>query len=729
MPEAHIESRDGEIIPLVDVTVSGDLIGVFLRMSVRQQFRNPTDHPLEITYSFPLPYAAVLLQAEIHMRDRVFQSQISEAPSARARYDKSITAGDTAILITHDADFYTMRLGNVPAGEDVVIHIRYGEWLTPNDGMVRVSLPTTIAPRYGAPPAHLTPDQVPVTDVAVQYPFSYTLHIHECTVAQVSVPSHVARIEANDDGVAVAIAGASMDRDVVVQVQGYGAYRATMMAKHQRQYWHSTYLTIPHTAEVTVVQSMHIKLLIDCSGSMSGTSIEQARQAVVRLLGMLRDGDSIAVTRFGSRVVDVTPGLMKVGATVRKQMNAWVKTIDANLGGTETAQAIRYVLDMPTHDQPCDIVVLTDGEAWGIREVAAQATASGHRVFPVVIGYTPSDGDLQVLATQTGGFCEVVTPNERIDEAIGRITRRLQAQTAQNVSLSFGDAVVAWECGTIPRYSGDTSLVVTVTDRAADAHFSADAHQQTLASISVPAPMVADFVRTLAAKRLDSMAGESQTKWAVTHQLVAPGTALVAVAAHEADAKVTGNAIKAVVMQEMAYGWHGREHVHSSPIVAYSLMPAIDMAPPMPALRVRTSNKQTTASFSASSSHLPDVDASDVADDTQLPRSPAPRHRSTPTDYVWPEQAHVPAHDAYIDMAQNAVVLIGTATPTFAHLRQAGLSADIIDALQAIAGYSEAQIVAAVITTVLGTQTWSDPALRTLPAALLGGVKIILTTA
>lgn len=729
MPEAHIESRDGEIIPLVDVTVSGELIGVYVRMSVRQQFRNPTDHPLEITYSFPLPYAAVLLQAEIHVRDRVFQSQISETPSARARYDKSITAGDTAILITHDADFYTMRLGNVPAGEDVVIHIRYGEWLTPNDGMVRVSLPTTIAPRYGEPPAQLTPDQVPVTDVAVQYPFRYALHIHECAVARVSVPSHVARIEASDGGVAVAIEGASMDRDVVVQVQGYGAYRATMTAKHQRQYWHSTYLTIPQAVEHVEPPPVHIKLLIDCSGSMSGTSIAQARQAVVRLLSMLRDGDSIAVTRFGSQVVDVTPGLMKVGAAVRKQMNAWVKTVKADLGGTETAQAIRYVLEMPTHNQPCDIVVLTDGEAWGIREVAAQAAASGHRVFPVVIGYTPSDGDLQALATQTGGFCEVVTPNERIDEAIGRITRRLQAQTAQNVSLSFGDAVVAWECGTIPRYSGDTSLVVTVTDRAADAHFSADAHQQTLANISVPALMVADFVRTLAAKRLDSMAGESQTKWAVTHQLVAPGTALVAVAAHEADAKVTGNAVKAVVMQEMAYGWHGREHVHSSPIVAYSLMPAIDMAPPMPALRVRTANKQTTASFSSSSSHLHDVDASDVADDTQLPHLSAPRHRSTPTDYVWPEQAHVPAHDAYIDMAQYALVLIGTATPTFAHLQQAGLSTDIIDALQAIAGYSEAQIVAAVINTVLGTQTWPDPALRTLPAALLGGVKIILTTA
>jgi len=83
---------------------------------------------------------------------------VSETPSARATYDKSIAAGDTAILISHDADFYILQLGNVPAGEDVSIVVRYGEFLTPMDDKVRISLPTTIAPRYGAPPPNLRPE-------------------------------------------------------------------------------------------------------------------------------------------------------------------------------------------------------------------------------------------------------------------------------------------------------------------------------------------------------------------------------------------------------------------------------------------------------------------------------------------------------------------------------------------------------------------------------------------
>lgn len=714
MNEARIESKSGEIIPLQRVTATGDLAGVFLRMSIRQHFHNPTDHPLEVTYSFPLPQAAVLLAAEIHIRDQVFQSQVSETPSARARYDASIETGDTAILITHDADFYTMRLGNVPAGEDVIIHIRYGEWLTPNDDMVRISLPTTIAPRYGTPPAELSPDQVPVTSLTVTYPFSYGLHIHECALDQVSVPSHVAHIAPLDGGVAVAIESACMDRDVVVQVRGYAAYRANMTAFHQKQHWHGTYLTIPHKTAASVASAMHIKLLIDCSGSMGGSSIAQARQAVMRVLGMLRDGDSIAVTRFGSNVVDVTPGLMKVGAAVRKQMNNWTKTIEADLGGTEIARAIQYVLAMPTHNQPCDIVVLTDGEAWGIREVATAAKASGHRVFPVVIGHAPSDSDLQLLAKQTGGFCETVTPNERIDKAMERIARRLQSQTAQQVALSFGNAVVAWEDGYVPTYSGDTSLVVTVTDRAADASFRADDYEQTLPPVSMPAALTEDFVRTLAAKRIDSMTGESQTKWAVKHQLVAPGTALVAIAAHEADAKVKGQAVKAVVMQEMAYGYGGGQ-----PMRSFAPAFSADVVHSMPTpTRMRRSMGAPNAA-PAPARPLPEFIAS-------IPKWLRSRNHTNDVESVMAD-----THDdsAYTTMARTAKQLIGKTTPTFAHLRQAGLSEDIIAALQAIAGYSEAQIVAAVIDTVLGTQEWADASIGTLPDALLGGVRILLITA
>jgi hypothetical protein len=66
---------------------------------------------------------------------------------------------------------------------------------------------------------------------------------------------------------------------------------------------------------------------------------------------------------------------------------------------------------------------------------------------------------------------------------------------------------------------------------------------------------------------------------------------------------------------------------------------------------------------------------------------------------------------------------------TLAHLLAAGLSADIIDACQAIAGYREAQIVQASMV-ILGDDVAQryQGAVHDVPAALRGGITIILQT-
>jgi hypothetical protein len=68
---------------------------------------------------------------------------------------------------------------------------------------------------------------------------------------------------------------------------------------------------------------------------------------------------------------------------------------------------------------------------------------------------------------------------------------------------------------------------------------------------------------------------------------------------------------------------------------------------------------------------------------------------------------------------------------TLAHLLAAGLSADIIEACQAIAGYSEAQIVQALVAVILGDAEAAryQGAAQDIPAALRGGITIVLQTA
>jgi hypothetical protein len=47
----------------------------------------------------------------------------------------------------------------------------------PKTALLRITIPTAVAPRYGNPANSLQPHQVPESDVVAEYPFSLSVHI------------------------------------------------------------------------------------------------------------------------------------------------------------------------------------------------------------------------------------------------------------------------------------------------------------------------------------------------------------------------------------------------------------------------------------------------------------------------------------------------------------------------------------------------------------------------
>lgn len=710
---AEMVGADGEILALESVQVAVDVVGLYVTMQTEQRYTNPTDDVLAVTYTFPLPSETTLLGVEFEVRGKQFVGAVHPLPEARRRKQQAIDAGDTALLIQVSGDWYTAELGNVGAGETVVVRIKSGNLVVPIDGVVRYAVPTTIAPHYGDPrTAGLTAETAPVTSMAVVYPFSYRATIYGSIPTAVTVPTHVALVQAQGDTVTVEIQGATMDRDVVLTIAGYAEYQASLVAERDGQHWYATYVKLPAQAGTTDVP-MHVKLLVDCSGSMGGTSIQQARAAVTTLLSALRDGDSIAVTRFGSTVVDVTPGLMTVGPTIRKQMQKWVAGMNADLGGTETVQGLTHVLAMPTDDKPCVVVLLTDGEAYGVEEVVTQLKQYAHAVYPIIIGHVPSTGGLGRLATRTGGFCESVTPNERIDAAMARMIRRIRSVPVVDAALEHASPRQMWQQGALARYAGEYSLVTGASADPVAQVLRVEQVQTPIAVHPVPAALQSDFVRTVAATHLDGLANQTKVDWALLHQLVCAETAYVAVATHADDAKVVGKTIQAVVEQQMAAGWHGLEAhsvLHSAPSVVFSAIPSS-----MPQRRARPGIRGLYESPRRSMSHI----EYEAVDDAMVDMSANPSR----------ESASAVSNSETLEAAFR-ILMRKTSLDQIdlAALQAAGVPDDLIDACRAITGYSEKQIIHALAYLVLGERAAKihGVAVDVLPPALLGGLRVVV---
>jgi Ca-activated chloride channel family protein len=178
------------------------------------------------------------------------------------------------------------------------------------------------------------------------------------------------------------------------------------------------------------------KILVDCSGSMNGDSIEAARRALTDIVNGLRPEDRFSLSRFGSTAEHRSRGLWQGTVQARASAQRWVDAVQADLGGTEMAQALVSTIAL-AEGTASDILLVTDGEIHGIDEVIKVASGSRHRVFVVGIGASAAEVHLRRLAAATGGICDFVAPGEAVEPAVLRMFSRLRAPQAKKVRVEW----------------------------------------------------------------------------------------------------------------------------------------------------------------------------------------------------------------------------------------------------------------------------------------------------
>ena len=121
-----------------------------LEMRLEQRFRNPEDQNVEVNYTFPPLWGAVLMGIDVTLNGEKLHDVVAAKLEAREHYEQALSEGNTSILLSRNHDkSYTLELGNLLTGEFCVVALRYAQLLQPDQGSLRLMLPTTVAPRYG----------------------------------------------------------------------------------------------------------------------------------------------------------------------------------------------------------------------------------------------------------------------------------------------------------------------------------------------------------------------------------------------------------------------------------------------------------------------------------------------------------------------------------------------------------------------------------------------------
>ena len=461
---ARLLTRSGEPVMLQGVTASGDLKGLLFEATIEQRFCNPTEKNMEVVYTFPLPWGAVLMGVNVQLGDKHLTGAVVEKKQAEARYEEALSEGHAAIMLEKNHDLsYSLNLGNLVAKETCVIALRYAQTLQFAQRGLRLLIPTVIAPRFGdaVVDAGLQAHQAPVHSLVAEYPFYITLRLHgDLARARVASPSHpvgMAHTVIDGESILTVSLGrrASLDRDFVLVMDQLIHDSVAVLARDMVDTDSVVAMAsfcprIPHQGPVMTA----VKILVDCSGSMAGDSIEAAKRSLQAVVQQLGAGDRFSLSRFGSTVEHRSRGLWSVTDPTRLAAQRWIGALDANLGGTEMESALMSTFGL-AQTVASDVLLVTDGEISAIDRTIESAQVSGHRLFVVGIGSSPAETHLRRLAEATGGACDFVAPGEAVEPAILRMFARLR-------SPRLMDLKTVWPEGFIPAW--ETDLAQSVFD-------------------------------------------------------------------------------------------------------------------------------------------------------------------------------------------------------------------------------------------------------------------------
>ena len=470
---------------------------------------------------------------------------------------------------------HTLNLGNLAPREPCVVTLRYAQTLSFEQRGLRLLIPTVLAPRYGNPLTEggLKPHQVSENSLTVEYPFTLSIDLlGDLARARMSSPSHPIGVSlaqpAESAKVRVTLASQAMlDRDFILNIDQLPVGSLAILAQdpvHPQQ-TAALISLCPHIQQEQQ-PAIAVKLLVDCSGSMGGDSIAAARRALQAIVGQFQPGDRFSLSRFGSTVEHRTQGLWSIKDTTRLSAQRWINDLEADMGGTEMEAALVSTFAIG-HDEPSDVLLITDGEIFAIDALLTRAAQSGQRVFVVGIGSSPTEANLRQMAEVTGGACDFVAPGENVEPAILRMFARLRSPRMDALTLEWPNGLQPLWQSPLPKsvFDADTVHVLVWFDQPPEGRLtltgqrSRRAETETIAEISLTGiPEETDTVASLVAHaRLKTLSDTEATELAVDYQLISPQTNFLLV--HERAEEEKGEDMPELhsVRQMHPAGWGG----------------------------------------------------------------------------------------------------------------------------------------------------------------------------
>lgn len=525
---------------LLDTAVRGNVNGLVATVTVEQSFSNDSADWVHGRYLFPLPEMAAVSDMEIHIGERVIRGEVQEKQAAKQTFEMAKKNGKKAGLVEqHRANLFSVNLSNIGPGEKISTRITYVDRVFLRDDTFELRLPTTITPRYitGQPknlsinklkPSNpildvslgwasatdqvadanlITPPQAHQLSPATTHHFSLDLIINP-GIATNGVKSKSHQISTqfgsgNQISIALKSANEPLDRDLILNWQARDTaeiqaafFQQTVTRDDISDYYNMLMVMPPQLA----IQSLprDVTFVIDTSGSMSGTSINQAKQALLKALAHISVNDRFNIIEFNSRYSSLFKQSQFATSDHLYAAKRWVRSLDSG-GGTEMIGPLRFAMQKRhASERLHQIIFLTDGSVGNEAELFQMINQQlgNARLFTIAIGSAPNNYFMRKAAKFGRGFYLQIANSNDVAEKIEQLSRRIQQPVMQNIKIKWPEDVEQFPQNITDLYAAEPLVIIAkskqaLTELTVEGELNQQKWQQRL-SIGKPATTSSD---------------------------------------------------------------------------------------------------------------------------------------------------------------------------------------------------------------------------------------------
>ena len=521
----------------IDMTVSG----IIARVQVTQQFQNPGERWVEGVYAFPLPENSAVNQLQMQVGERVIVGEIREKAEAQQLYVQARENGQRASVVHQQRpNIFRTAVANIGPHETIKITLSYLQIIDQQGGRYSLRFPLTITPRYvpGVSPvdaisataetpiallneSHGAHDTATLGDLQPQFAHAnasrqsvrFNINIDAgVPVEYIASAYHQIKIGNGDgEGYRVELADPSVapDRDFELSWTPvvHGQPAAVLFRESTDAGEHVLLMFMPPQERGTLRTSREVIFIIDTSGSMSGSSIEQAREALLTGLKTLLPTDRFNLIQFNSThdcLFDVP-----VAATADNISTArrYVMGLRAE-GGTEMLPALTAAFAMPRSPEHLrQVLFITDGAVSNESELmyVIRQGLGDARLFTVGIGSAPNGYFMRTAAQMGRGTFTFIGQTSEVEQRMNDLLRKLTSPVLTDIALY-------WPDGMIPEYAP-----ASVGDLYADEPLLITARlpKQALGTLNITGRSIRVWGRQIPLQTAESRTGVA-TLWART---------------------------------------------------------------------------------------------------------------------------------------------------------------------------------------------------------------------